>query len=303
MGNIILKALGFILVIITGVLLRKKGVCTKEHGKFLSAVVLNITLPCSIISSAKNLELTPVMLTMLLIGLGGNALTNLVGYLSSKKEAPINRALTMINMSGYNIGAFTMPFLQSFFDQSYLIYMCMFDMGNSFMCTGGTFAIASTVASSEEKLSLGSIFKKLFSSVPFCTYTALFMLALFKLTVPAPVLILTEVAARANSFLAMLVIGILLEVKLDLTEIKMIRKILLSRYLISITLSVVLYCLLPVDITVKKMLVLAFFAPVSAVSPVFSARLGSKSPVPAAVNSISIIVSIIVITSMIVFFI
>ena len=301
MVEILLKALGFILIIIVGATLRAKGKCTREHGKFLSFVVLNVTLPCSILSSAKNMELTPIMLAMLFIGLGANLVTNAVGFLTSKGDTPVNRGITMINMSGYNIGAFTMPFVQSFFDPAYLMYMCMFDMGNSFMCLGGTFSIAGTVASSEHKPSLGMIVRRLFSSVPFCTYLVLLVLALFDLSVPQAILTVTEPAARANAFLAMFVIGLLLELKLDLSQIKMIRKILLCRYAISIAAVLLIYTLLPVASIVKKMLAMAFFAPVSAAAPVFSARLGSDSPVPAAVNSISIIVSIAAITSIVLF--
>lgn len=303
MAGILIKASGFILVIMAGILLRYKGVCTKEHGKFLSSVVLNITLPCSIMASAKNLELTPIMLAMLFIGIGANFITNFVGYAASKGKMPTERALYMINTSGFNIGAFAMPFLQSFFEPEYIIYICMFDMGNSFMCLGGTYAFASTVASADDRPTVIGVIKKLFSSIPFCTYVILLILALFKLSVPAPILTMTEIAAKANPFLAMLVIGVLLDLKLDLTEIAALKKILAGRYIVAITLSILVYVFLPVKVIVKKMLIIAFFAPVSAAAPLFSARLGSKSPVPAAVNSLSIVISIVVITSMILFFI
>jgi hypothetical protein len=52
----------------------------------------------------------------------------------------------------------------------------------------------------------------------------------------------------------------------------------------------------------KKMLVLVMFAPVSGVAPVFSNKLGSKSPVPAAINSISIMMSICILTCLILVF-
>ena len=247
------------------------------------------------------MELTPVMLGMTLLGLCGNLVTNLTGYLVSKGDTPLNRGITMINMSGYNIGAFTMPFVQSFFDPGYLMYMCMFDMGNSFMCLGGTFALASAVASSGQKLTAGVMIKRLFASVPFCTYLVLLALALFDLTVPEPVLTVTSAAASANPFLAMFVIGVLLETKLDLSQIKMIKKIIFCRYTVAVIAAVLVWLLLPVDAMVKKILTMAFFAPVSAAAPVFSARLGSDSPVPAAVNSIAILISVAVIMVLILF--
>lgn len=303
MIEIIIKALSFVLVIATGAALRAKGLCTREHGKFLSAVVINITLPCSILSSVKNVELTPVLLLALAIGLSANLLTNFIGYAASRGETPMNRALSMINTSGFNVGGFALPFIQSIFPESYIIYICMFDMGNSFMCTGGTYAIASSVSdASGNRPTVGGIFRKLFSSVPFCTYIMILILSIFKISLPSPILTVTEIAAKANAFLAMLVIGILLELKFDMSEKKMIKRILASRYFIAVTLSLLVYFFLPADIVVRKMIVIGLMAPVSAVAPVFSARLGSDSPVPAAINSITIIVSTCILTILMIFF-
>ncbi|MFR7591310.1 MAG: AEC family transporter [Longibaculum sp.] len=302
MLDILIKALGFILIIVIGFLLKSKGICKREHGQFLSTIIMNITLPCALLSSINNLEITPILLITLLIGFLGNIITNIAGYIITPHEKPIDRALTMINTSGYNIGTFTLPFVQSFFPASAIAYVCLFDTGNALMCLGGTFTAASTVVSSDEKPSFQSIIKKLFSSIPFCTYIVLFFLSLFHITIPKQILSVTSIAGNANAFLAMLMIGILLEVKLDFSQIKTIKKIIFTRYSLSFLLSIIVYFLLPLDIVVRKMIVLCLFAPVSAVAPVFSSKLGSSSPVPAAVNSISIIISIVALTSLILLF-
>lgn len=170
------------------------------------------------------------------------------------------------------------------------------------MCLGGTFTAASTVVSSDQKPTFYSIIKKLFSSIPFCTYIVLFFLSLFHISIPTQVLTITSIAGNANAFLAMLMIGILLEVKLDFSQMKTILKILINRYTISIILSLIVYFLLPLDNIVRKMIVLCLFAPISAVAPVFSTKLGSHSPVPAAVNSLSIMISILILTCLILIF-
>lgn len=103
MIDILIKAGGFILIIMLGFALKTKGVCTREHGSFLSTIIMNITLPCSLLSSINNLEITPILLVALACGFLGNVITNLSGYLIQKKESPMTRALSMINSSGYNI--------------------------------------------------------------------------------------------------------------------------------------------------------------------------------------------------------
>lgn len=302
MLDIFIKALGFILIIVIGFLLKTKGICKREHGQFLSTIIMNITLPCALLSSINNLEITPILLIALLIGFLGNIITNVAGYLITTKETPLNRALSMINTSGYNIGTFTLPFVQTFFPASAIAYVCLFDTGNALMCLGGTFTAASTVVSNDEKPTFHSIIKKLFSSIPFCTYIVLFFLSLFHIAIPEQILSITSIAGNANAFLAMLMIGILLEIKLDFSQIKTIQKIIVTRYAISIVLSLCIYFLLPVDLVVRKMIVLCLFAPVSSVAPVFSSKLGSNSPVPAAVNSLSIIISIMILTGLILIF-
>lgn len=302
MIDILIKAFGFILIIVIGFLLKNKGICKKEHGQFLSTIIMNITLPCALLSSINNLEMTPVLLLALIIGFLGNVITNVTGYFVTQNEKPIDRALAMINMSGYNIGTFTLPFVQSFFPASAIAYVCLFDTGNALMCLGGTFTAASIVVSADEKPTFYSIMKKLFSSIPFCTYIILFLLSLFHIAIPQQILTITSIAGNANAFLAMLMIGIMLEVKLDFSEIKTIKTLLFCRYMISIMLSLLVYFLLPINVIVKKMIVLALFAPVSGVAPVFSTKLGSRSPVPAAINSLSIFISIIILTFLIIIF-
>ena len=62
--------------------------------------------------------------------------------------------------------------------------------------------------------SFKTVAKKLFSSIPFCTYIILFFLSLFHIAIPTQILTVTSIAGNANAFLAMLMIGILLEIKI-----------------------------------------------------------------------------------------
>lgn len=302
MLDILIKAFGFILIIILGYILKYKGVFHREQACFLSFIIMNITLPCSLLSSVNQIEITSALLIALFVGLGANIVTILTGYFISKGESPVNRSLYMINMSGYNIGTFTLPFVQSFFPASALAYVVMYDTGNAVMCLGGTYSIASSIANPGEKISAFGFMKKLLSSIPFCTYMLLFVMSLCHLSLPVRLISIVSIAGNANAFLAMLMIGISLEIKLDLSQVKEIRSILVGRYGLTILFSILVYLFLPVDMNVRQMIVLCLFAPVSSVAPIYSFKVGSDSPVPAAVNSISMIISIAVLTSLIIVF-
>ena len=303
MLDILIKAIGFILIIVMGYVFKSKGIFQKEHARFLSFVIMNVTLPCALFTSVGHIEVSSSLLLALLIGFGSNIITIVVGYMMVKKESLMEKAIYMINMSGYNIGTFTLPFVQSFFPSSLLAYVIMFDTGNAIMCLGGTYSVASSMVVRSRGIKIVVEFiKRLLSSVPFCTYVLLFILSFLNITIPEQLTSVASIAGNANAFLAMLMIGISLEIKLDLSQVKKIRDILIGRYGLMILISIFVFVFLPVEVTAKQMIVLSLFAPISSVAPVYSYMIDSKTPVPAAVNSLSMIISIITLTILIILF-
>ncbi len=97
-----------------------------------------------------------------------------------------------------------------------VVYLCSFDIGN---------ALADHVASGENHFYIKDLFKKLFSSIPFDVYIIIFILAIFKLQIPTPILNIASTIGAGNSFLAMLMIGMMLEVKVSPHETKNIMKV------------------------------------------------------------------------------
>ena len=51
MLSILTRSLGFLLVIYLGYFLKMRKITIQEFGKVLSTIVMNITLPCAILSS------------------------------------------------------------------------------------------------------------------------------------------------------------------------------------------------------------------------------------------------------------
>lgn len=293
MEEVLIKALGFIIVIIIGFLAKKLKILKKEDGYTLATIIMNITLPCALFTSAVGIQIDAAMLLMLALGVLTNVLMNAVGYVAGRKVDPTRKAAYMINCSGYNIGNFTLPFVQSFFPGIGIAYLCMFDVGNAMMCLGGTYALASNVASSQDTLSIKSVAKKLLSSIPFDVYIVIFLLSLFHVTLPTSVLSIATYIGNANGFLVMLMIGLLLEIKMDRHDTHDVIKILLLRFGWSLGLATTCYFLLPLPVLARQILALSLVAPVSTMATVFSKRCGYEKDMPAVVNSISIILSII----------
>lgn len=100
----------------------------------------------------------------------------------------------MLNLSGYNIGTFAMPFVAGFLPPTGFLATCLFDAGNAIMCTGGTYALANSVTDASQHLSIKSFLRNVFSSIPFCIYLIMIVMAFLHLALPHPVIIFTKIA-------------------------------------------------------------------------------------------------------------
>ncbi|WP_347561458.1 AEC family transporter [Clostridium sp. OF09-36] len=142
MGVILMRAACFIAVIVLGHILRRTGFFKEEDFHVLSKIVLKITLPAAIISNVSGSKIDPSLLVICLLGFGGGVLYMTLLYLLNLHSPKEKRAFEVLNISGYNIGTFTMPFAQSFLGPAGMLATSLFDTGNSFVCLGGSYSIA-----------------------------------------------------------------------------------------------------------------------------------------------------------------
>lgn len=90
----------------------------------------------------------------------------------------------MLNASGCNIGNFAMPFAQGFLGPVGVIAVSLFDCGNSMICLGGAYSIASIVKSGDGKFRIKPILNNLVHSIPLMTYIFMTILGLLHLSLP-----------------------------------------------------------------------------------------------------------------------
>ena len=293
MLEVLIKSSGFVFIIILGFILKKVGFFKKEDGLFFSKVVMNITLPAALIANSSGMEINLITISIILIGLCCGFFNIFLAKYVNRKQSPTTRALSMINCSGYNIGNFAIPFAASFFDATGMIYMGL----------GGTYALARNEVDGRGRLDIKNLCSVLVRSIPFDVYLLLFILSLFNLTIPAPVTTIASMIGGANSFLAMLMIGIILEIKITRSQAKAVIKILGVRYVGNILLSIGVFFILPLPLLAKQMVTLILFCPISTVSAVYSKMIDNDDPAPALANSISILVSIATMTALLLIFV
>ena len=251
MLEVLIKSLTFILIIVIAYSLKQIKVLKKEDANVLATIIMNITLPCALLTSANGIELNGVIIILIVIGIFTNVIMIMSGYFATQHEDNCLKASFMINTSGYNIGNFVLPFVQSFFPGLGVVYLCSFDIGNALMGLGITYAAADHVASGENHFSLKELLKKLFSSIPFDVYVLIFILAIFKLQIPTPILSIADTIGAGNSFLAMLMIGLLLEIRISPREVKNVIKVLYLRIIGTIMISLITYFIFPLPLLAK----------------------------------------------------
>lgn len=294
--EVLAKALAFILIIVLGYLLKKKGFFHASDFYLISKIVIRITLPAAIVSNFSRITMDNSLLLMVVIGLAANIVMVSVGYLINAGKSKEAKAFDMLNLSGYNIGNFTLPFVQSFLGPIGFATTSLFDAGNAVMCTGVTYTLASMVIGKGDKPSVKNILKSLFSSLPFDAYIIMTVLAILRIPLPSVITSFAATVGGANAFLALLMIGIGFEIHMEKDKVSTMVKLMVLRYGTAVLFALGAYFLLPFPLEVRQALAIVSFGPVSSVSPAFTGKLEGDVELSSAVNSLSIVLSIVSIT-------
>ena len=294
------KAIAFVLIILIGYICKRRGVFAPTDYQLVSKIVLNITLPCAVISSFAHFQLDLSLLAAVALGLSGNCVMIFIALMLTRRETLAAKIFYIFSLAGYNIGCFTLPFAQAFLTPFAVVALCMFDVGNSIMCTGMTYALtASCIGYADghkDRFSMKSIAEKLLHSAPFVVYISMLLLALAGVQFPKSVYTFTDIVGAANPFLSMLMIGMMFEIKLGKQAMGYVKELFSVRYLISLVCAGAFIYFAPFKQEVNYVIALAFMAPCTIIGPIFVEKLGGNVQLASLFNSMTIITSVILFT-------
>ena len=299
MLNILIKAGCYIAIIILGIVLRRIGFFKESDFSVLSKIVIKVTLPAALIVNAATRNLEPRLLILVLLGLGGGVIYIAAGWLVSRKADKDTKAFDMLNHSGYNIGLFAIPFTESFLGATGVMTASIFDVGNAFVSLGGAYGVAAAVKDGNG-FDLKRVLKALAVSVPFLVHIGTVVMNLLHIPFPAPVVDCARIIAGANSFLAMLMIGVGFKLDLDTRKLGRICRVLAVRYGIAAILALCYWFLLPFEKTVRLALVILAVSPIGSAVPGFTEEMKGDVGLSCSINSLSILISIVVIVTLLV---
>lgn len=291
MGEVLMWSAIYLATMLLGYVLKRLGVFKLEDKKFLADLIFFVTLPCMLISSFTGVTVDLWFLVAIVMGFVANVLMVCVAMFTSRKKAADLQALYILNGAGLNLGGITMPFLQNFYPSG-IPYMCMFDIGDASISLGTTYALACMRLGKKDE---GSRFKAavsaLLRSVPFDTYLLMTVITLLGITLPAPILTFADFAGRGNGFLAMLLVGIGLELHLDRASLKEVVLVLAGRYLCGIIMALIIWST-PAPLLMRQVLVLAVFSPTPSGGLIFTNKLKLRVDIASALTPISTVLMI-----------
>ena len=297
MLDILMRAGSFVAIIVLGFLLKKIGFFKQSDFTLLSRITLRITLPCAIILSFAGKEIDPALFALPVIGLGCGLLYIAAGFLMNRKSTPDKRAIEMLNLAGYNIGTFVIPFAQSFIGAMGVMTASIFDIGNAVICLGGAYSLADMVKAGSG-FSVKRIVKALMRSVPFMTYMIMLAMNFLRLPVSEFVLSVATIGSNANAFMAMLMIGVGFHLEANRAQLSTLGRLLAVRYAFAAVFALCVYFLTPFALEVRQVLVILAFAPIGSAIPGFTEELKGDVGLSSALNSLSIVISISIIVGL-----
>lgn len=290
--TILVQALSLVAVIGIGQGIKRLGWVSADDFPLFAALVLRITLPCALITSFDRFTIDTSLLALVAVGVGVNVVQQVTGTLMNRRSGHRAQAFGVLNVGTYNIGAFAIPYLAGFMGPEAVVLASLFDVGNAVAAAGLGYAWARSLASGRRPTPAGFA-RNVFSSVIFDVYVVLLVLRLLDLRLPEPVIVFTSTVGAANTFLAMLMIGIGLELRLAPHRYLAAARYLAVRYGWATVFVLVVWFLLPMDATVRTVVCMLLFAPVASMTPGFTSEIDGDVELSAFITSASIVVGLV----------
>lgn len=295
MENALITVASLTTIIILGVVMPRIIKIPHVFIDILSKIVFNITVPCAIFYAFVTSEFNPSLIMLVGVGFLCCFIPWFVAMLITWREDRDHKVFMMCNISGYNIGNFVLPFAMTMFPSHTIVAICLFDAGNALMTNGGIYPFTSALVEKGTSLA-GRILlalQRLIKSVPFDLYALLVILAVAGVQTPEQAATFIQPIAEANSFLAMLLLGLMVNFSIDHSKIGQLVRIVLCRFVLSGLLCVAVFMLLPFDYETRLVVAAMLWAPAAGLGPVFTMWLKGDEGLAGLANVVTVIAGVI----------
>ncbi len=291
--QILLRASSLVVIVLIGYLIKRVGWVKSTDFPIFSKLVLRITLPAALITSFSQFDVHLELLFLTGIGIVVNLLQSAFSFVLRRRDGRAGQAFGVLNSGSYNIGAFATPYISGFMGPQSIIYASVFDIGNSLAAGGIAVGWAKHLAREDGRTTPLTFLRDIFSSPVFITYLSLLVIRLAAISIPAQVITFTSIVGAANPFLAMLMIGIGLELKLEGQKYAAAARLLGVRYAFATVFALAAWFGLPIAAEIRLVLCMLFFAPIAAMMSGFTQEIDGDVELSAFMTSVSILIGIV----------
>ncbi|MCH4208897.1 AEC family transporter [Bifidobacterium sp.] len=319
----IIQPATLVLIILAGYLFKRMHLFGSRDYRIVQTAEFNLILPGAIAYSFATNPHDVSLLAVSAFSLTAALLPSLLIYLCSRHRPVSDRAFLMLNGSGFNIGCFCFPVLQSLLGSPALVPAAMFDIGNSVMVAAGTNVIMQTLLHIEPGKTLAqqhagqsptlpymrpmdhdarrlqrralyrNVARGFLSSASFDTYILMVLLMLIGVTLPDWITTVASPFYSANAFCSMLMVGMLTELPRDMHDIKAVLEIIGWRLPCSLAFAAAAWFLLPFDPIVREAVALCCLAPTAIFATMFTDKVLGNARLAGFTLSVTAVIAII----------
>jgi predicted permease len=295
-------------IIAIGYAIKRLNLIKEKNGDVLSKIIFNITLPAVILkyTTTVHFEISLILLPLTNITFG--IVMALIGLYITRKKPKSIKGLTLMTMIGFNVVHFSFPLVEGIWGASGMQLITLVDAGNAFSVFVLSYLLGTIYSPKnqleEEKFGLKFVGKKLLKSVPLLTYIVALLINFSGIVIPEFFSELINIMARANTALALLLLGIFLNFHFEKSEWITISKILIIRYSIGIILGLTLFFFLPPSIfspLFRIIIAISLILPIGVALIPFSVELGYNEKITTMLVNLSLIISFILVWLFVIF--
>ena len=317
----LIQPITLLLIIAAGYLFKRFGLFGDRDYRVIQKAEFNLILPGAIIYS-----FATSLLVVSAFAFVAALVPTLVMYVYSWRRPVADRAFLMLNGSGYNVGCFCFPVLQSLIGPAALVPAAMFDVGNCVMVSAGTNVMTQTLLHIQpgrtlaeqgageaptlpytrpadrdarrlaRRALLRNVVKGFASSPSFDTYVLMIVLMIAGVTLPEWLGTFCQPFSNANAFCSMLMVGMLMDLPASRHDVRDVLEILGWRVPFAVLFAAAAWFLLPFDAVTREAVALCCLAPTAIFATLYTDKVLGNARLAGFTLSLSAVIAMALMT-------
>ena len=322
----IIQPIALLLIILAGYAFKRARLFGQRDYRVIQTAIFNMVLPCAIVYSFATNPHDTSLLWISVFGFVVAFIPPVVIYLTTLHKPVANRAFMMLNGSGFNVGCFCFPVISAFLGTAAIVPAAMFDIGNCVMVAAGTNVMTQTLLHIQpgktlteqhagqaptlpytkpkdrdarrlaRKALARNIAKSFFGSVSFDTYVLMIILTITQVDIPSWIATMVQPLSNANSFCAMLMVGMLMDLPTSRGDVKEVLAVIGWRIPFAILFCAAAWFLLPFSAPIREAVALCCLAPIGVFSTLFTDKVLGNARLAGFSLTITAVLSLVMMT-------